>query len=78
MTEILYWKKSFLNFLMNIILDVTVLRQLNPRNLKLFQNDSDALYNILSTPLICDNSVTTQNLAFFSYWCRKKLLQKHV
>ena len=27
--------------------------------------------------LICDKSVTTQNLAFLSYWYRKKRLQKH-
>jgi hypothetical protein len=29
------------------------------------------------TPLICDKSVTTQNLAFLSYWCRKESLQMH-
>jgi hypothetical protein len=27
--------------------------------------------------LICDKSVTTQNLPFLSYWCRKKRLQMH-
>ena len=27
--------------------------------------------------LICDKSVTTQNLAFLSYWYRKKRLQTH-
>jgi len=27
--------------------------------------------------LICDKSVTTQNLAFLSYWYRKKRLQMH-
>jgi len=27
--------------------------------------------------LICDKSVTTQNLALLSYWYRKKLLQMH-
>ena len=28
--------------------------------------------------LICDKSVTTQNLAFLSYWCNKKCLQMHI
>jgi len=28
-------------------------------------------------PLICDKNVTTQNLAFLSYWYRKKRLQMH-
>jgi hypothetical protein len=27
--------------------------------------------------LICDKSVTAQNLAFLSYWYRKKRLQMH-
>jgi len=27
--------------------------------------------------LICDKSVTTHNLAFLSYWCRKKRVQTH-
>jgi len=27
--------------------------------------------------LICDKSVTTQNLEFLSYWYRKKRLQMH-
>ena len=27
--------------------------------------------------LICDKSVTSQNLAFLSYWYRKKRLQMH-
>jgi hypothetical protein len=27
--------------------------------------------------LICDRSVTTQNFAFSSYWCRKRRLQMH-
>jgi len=27
--------------------------------------------------LICDKSVTTQNLAFLSYWYRKKCLHMH-
>jgi len=27
--------------------------------------------------LICDKSVITQNLAFLSYWYRKKRLQMH-
>ena len=45
MTEIFYWNKSFFKLLMNIILDVALLRHLNPRTLKLFQNDSDALHN---------------------------------
>ena len=27
--------------------------------------------------LICDKSVTTQNLTFLSYWYRKKCLQMH-
>jgi len=27
--------------------------------------------------LICDKNVTTQNLAFLSYWCRRKRLQMH-
>jgi hypothetical protein len=27
--------------------------------------------------LICDKSVTTQNLAFLSYWYKKKRLQMH-
>jgi hypothetical protein len=27
--------------------------------------------------LICDKSVTTQNLTFLSYWYRKKRLQMH-
>jgi hypothetical protein len=30
-----------------------------------------------STSLIYDKSVTTQNLAFLSYWYRKKRLQMH-
>ena len=32
---------------------------------------------IYMIPLICDKSVTTQNLAFFSYWYKKKRLQMH-
>ena len=62
-----------------IILGVTVLRHLNPRKLKLFfQNDSDALHNFFKhISLICDKSVTTQNLSFLSYWYRKKRLQMH-
>jgi len=28
-----------------------------------------------SISLICDKSVTTQNMAFLSYWYRKKRLQ---
>jgi len=31
--------------------------------------------NIVS--LICDKSVTTRNLAFYSYWYRKEHLQMH-
>ena len=27
--------------------------------------------------LICDKSVTTQNPAFLSYWCRRKRLLMH-
>jgi hypothetical protein len=27
--------------------------------------------------LVCDKSVTTQNLAFLNYWYRKKCLQMH-
>jgi len=27
--------------------------------------------------LICDKSVTTQNMEFLSYWYRKKRLQMH-
>jgi hypothetical protein len=42
---------------------------------------SDYRCTFLSTlyyiSLICDESVTTQNLAFLSYWSRKKRLQMH-
>jgi hypothetical protein len=31
----------------------------------------------INAPLICDKSVTTKNLAFLSYWYRKKRLQMH-
>ena len=31
----------------------------------------------LCISLICDKSVTTQNLVFLSYWYRKKRLQMH-
>jgi len=31
----------------------------------------------LNISLICDKSKTTQNLAFLSYWYRKKHLQMH-
>ena len=31
----------------------------------------------MNVSLICDRSVTTQNLAFLSYWYRKKRLQMH-
>jgi len=32
---------------------------------------------LTSISLICDRRVTTQNLAFLSYWYRKKRLQMH-
>ena len=31
----------------------------------------------MNTAVICDKSVTTQNLTFLSYWYRKKSLQMH-
>ena len=31
----------------------------------------------INKSLICDKSVPTQNLAFLSYWYRKKRLQMH-
>jgi hypothetical protein len=33
--------------------------------------------NVNYISFICDKSVTTQNLAFLSYWYRKKRLQMH-
>jgi hypothetical protein len=31
----------------------------------------------INISLICDKSVTTQNLVFLSYWCRNKRLKMH-
>ena len=42
-----------------------------------FRNFAKALKTIKYIPLICDRSVTTQNLAFLSYCYRKKRLQMH-
>jgi hypothetical protein len=38
---------------------------------------TDIQPNVVDISLICDKSVTTQNLAFLSYWYRKKRLQMH-
>jgi len=38
---------------------------------------SDYILRTIYISLICDKSVTTQNLAFLSYWYRKKRLQMH-
>jgi hypothetical protein len=35
------------------------------------------LYQKINISLICDKTVITQNLAFLSYWYRKKRLQMH-
>ena len=34
-------------------------------------------FNAQRISLVCNKSVTTQNLAFLSYWYRKKHLQMH-
>jgi len=38
---------------------------------------SQLMFSFISMSLICDKNVTTQNLAFLSYWYRKKRLQMH-
>ena len=46
-----------------------------------FYNSTKSISNLVPKcryiSLICDTSVTTQNLAFLSYWYRKKRLQMH-
>jgi len=55
---------------------------MKPQNV-LFHNDSFLFADVIqhelddSMSLICDKSVTTQNLAFLSYWYRKMCLQRH-
>jgi len=44
------------------------------RNWSLFKKKNKIIEN---KSLICDKGVTTQNLAFLSYWYRKKHLQIH-
>jgi len=50
------------------------------KNCLLFNDDVYCVlyhYKTENTSLLCDKSVTTQNLAFLSNWHRKKLLQIH-
>ena len=37
----------------------------------------EGLFSLMIISLIYDKSGTTQNLAFLSYWCRKKRLQMY-
>jgi hypothetical protein len=50
----------------------------SPEALSPHQNRCENLgFQTSQISLICDKSVTTQNLAFLSYWYRKKRLQIH-
>ena len=71
---------------MNLVIFWGILCPVGSRKIETEKQESHKLYwyasseNVLGLKvisLICDKSVTTQNLAFLSYWYRKKRLQMH-
>jgi len=47
------------------------------RTVEWFSSNPNVVHHIHQISLICDKSVTTQNLAFFNYWYRKTRSQMH-